>query len=228
MWVQVKFLLTKGIFMLHQSLFTVQFPSSKYAKFIASSLFALVITGCACSDIHKPEVNEKKDKDKEEVADAGVILPVTSVKEAIVEVKPVGENVVTGKITFTQVPEGIKIVGDVEGLKPGEHGFHVHEHGDCGGVAGAAAGGHFNPTNKPHGGPDSPERHVGDLGNLVADENGHAHYERVDKIIALEGENSIIGRSIIIHADRDDFTTQPTGASGARIGCGIIEAVPGK
>jgi Cu-Zn family superoxide dismutase len=128
-------------------------------------------------------------------------------------------------VTFTKVPGGINIVADVDGLKPGKHGFHVHEHGDCSGTDGMKAGGHFNPTNSKHGGPDSPERHVGDFGNLEADENGHAHYERVDKLITFEGTNSILGKSIIIHADPDDYVTQPTGNAGARIGCGKIEAV---
>ena len=202
---------------------------SLYSKIAAVSIFAFAITSCACSDNRKPEVDKKQEATREEVADAGIIVPSSiNVKEAVVVVHPVGTSQVKGKITFTQVPEGIKISGDVDGLKPGEHGFHVHEHGDCGGDGAAAAGAHFNPTNQKHGGPDSPERHVGDLGNLVADENGHAHYERVDKIISLEGEHSIIGRSIVIHADRDDFTTQPTGASGTRIACGLIEAVQGK
>lgn len=198
---------------------------SFYSKTLAVSLFAFTITSCACSDYRKTDADKKQEKTDQEVTDAGLLLPAgTAVKEAVVQVKSVGKGDVRGKITFSVVPGGIKIVGDVDGLKPGEHGFHVHEHGDCGGADGAAAGGHFNPTNKKHGGPDSSERHIGDLGNLVADEQGHAHYERVDTVIALEGENSIIGRSIIIHADRDDYTTQPTGASGARIGCGIIEA----
>jgi Cu-Zn family superoxide dismutase len=125
-------------------------------------------------------------------------------------------------VTFTKVKGGVQIIADIDGLTPGKHGFHVHEFGDCG-KNGDAAGAHFNPTNQKHGGPDSPERHVGDFGNLEANSHGHAHYERIDKLIQLEGKNSIIGRSIMIHADEDDFTTQPTGASGARIGCGVIE-----
>lgn len=215
--------------MLNQSFLGFHFSFSHYSKIVAAGIFAFAVTGCACSDNRKPEVDSKQEKNSKEVADAGVIAPAAAVVTgAVAQVNPVGKNVVKGKVTFTKVPGGIKIVADVDGLKPGEHGFHVHEHGDCGGVDAAAAGGHFNPTNKKHGGPDSPERHVGDFGNLVADANGHAHYERVDNQISFEGENSIIGRSIMIHADRDDLTTQPTGASGARIGCGIIEAVKAK
>jgi Cu-Zn family superoxide dismutase len=186
--------------------------------------FLIALAFSSCKDHRKPIVDQNREKGREEIVLADSVLETKKVTEAVVHVKGVGDHKVTGKITFTQVTGGVRIVGDVDGLKPGEHGFHVHEHGDCGGKDAAAAGGHFNPTNKPHGGPDSPERHVGDLGNLVADANGLAHYDRIDKVISLEGENSIIGRSIVIHADRDDYTTQPTGASGPRIGCGLIEA----
>lgn len=213
--------------MLNLSLLSFPFPFSLSSKIIATAIFAFALTSCACSDNRKTEADQRSEKNHQEVADAGIIQPSTvSIREAVAEVKAVGKDpAVKGKVTFTRVPEGIKIVADVDGLKPGEHGFHVHEHGDCGGVEAAAAGAHFNPTNKKHGGPDSLERHVGDFGNLVADAKGHAHYERVDNQITFEGANSIIGRSIMVHADRDDLTSQPSGASGARIGCGIIEAV---
>lgn len=145
-------------------------------------------------------------------------------KRAVAIIKPIKGNQVQGKVTFKKVADGIRIVAEIDGLTPGKHGFHIHEFGDCGGEDGAAAGAHFNPTNQKHGGPDSEERHVGDLGNLVADEKGHAHYERVDKVISFEGNNSIIGRSVIIHADADDYKSQPAGASGAKIACGVIEA----
>jgi superoxide dismutase, Cu-Zn family len=193
---------------------------------LASSLFFL--SACACTDNRKPRAEETNKKKYSTDQIALVEEADTKQKEitkAIVHVHPVGDKPVKGIIEFTKVPQGIAIVADVQGLAPGKHGFHVHEHGDCGGTAGSAAGGHFNPTNTKHGGPDSPERHVGDLGNLLADENGIAHYERVDTLISFEGSNSIIGRSIIIHADPDDYVTQPTGNSGARIGCGMIEAV---
>jgi Cu-Zn family superoxide dismutase len=190
----------------------------------------LILTGCSCSDPIKPKTDKDKDNKNNQVAqlDTSILrnklsLPITEAEAIIV---PLGDNKIRGKVTFTKVPEGVKIVADIEGLTEGEHGFHVHEYGECGSKdGGAAAGAHFNPTQSKHGGADSQERHVGDLGNLVADSEGHAHYERVDKLIQLQGKNSILGRSIIIHADKDDYVTQPAGASGARIGCGIIEPV---
>ena len=97
------------------------------------------------------------------------------------------------------------MIAELTGLTPGEHGFHVHEFGDCSMADGTCAGGHFNPTGAPHGGPDDAKRHVGDLGNIKADASGKATYKRVDKMLALNGPNSIIGRSIIVHAAPDDL-----------------------
>ncbi|MFI5343169.1 MAG: superoxide dismutase family protein [Chlamydiales bacterium] len=195
-----------------------------FTRSLAAGLLVLAFTGCSCTDNRKPDA-DKTNQNKDEVADAGVIPVKESVQAAVAHIQSLKDSHVKGKAVFTKVPEGIKVVVDIDGLSPGEHGFHVHECGICEGD-GTSACAHFNPTKSKHGGPDSPERHVGDLGNILADEQGHGHYERVDKLISLEGENSILGRSVIVHAGRDDFTSQPSGNSGARIGCGIIEAVP--
>lgn len=135
-------------------------------------------------------------------------------------------NKVDGVVSFQALNGGVRIIADIQGLTPGLHGFHIHEHGDCSTEDASSAGGHFNPTGHNHGSPDDLDRHVGDLGNLLADENGNAHFERVDNIIELNGEHSIVGRGLIVHAAEDDFTTQPTGNAGARVACGIIDAVP--
>ena len=115
------------------------------------------------------------------------------------------------------------IKAEVLGLTPGNHGFHIHEIGDCSDPAGKSAGGHFNPAMTDHGGHGAAVRHVGDLGNLEADETGKALLEVTDKMVDFEGANSIIGRSVIVHEKEDDLTSQPTGAAGARVACGIIE-----
>ena len=135
---------------------------------------------------------------------------------------PTEGNETSGIVKFTQTSEGIKIVADVNGLTPGKHGFHIHEFGDCSRLDGKSAGGHFNPDGKKHGSPNSGERHVGDLGNLLANEEGKAYYERTDSYISFTGLNSIIGRAIIVHAGEDDLTSQPTGNAGARLACGVI------
>jgi superoxide dismutase, Cu-Zn family len=144
------------------------------------------------------------------------------VTKAIAVVHPLGDSKVSGKVVFTQTRSGVEISAEITGLAPGKHGFHVHEFGDCSMADGTCAGGHFNPTGALHAGPDDEKRHVGDLGNIEVSEDGKATYKRVDKLVALNGPNSIIGRSVIIHADPDDLKSQPSGNAGARVGCGVI------
>jgi superoxide dismutase, Cu-Zn family len=180
----------------------------------------LIVVGCgtllltSCSDLDNHSNRERPDNSNAP-ADGKVL-------KASAKVNPTQGNAVKALITFTAVDGGVTVVADAEGLTPGKHGFHVHEFGDCSAPDGSSAGAHFNPNKTKHGGPDSSERHVGDLGNLVADETGKAHYERTDKIISLRGPNSIIGKSIVIHSGEDDFKTQPSGNSGARVACGVI------
>lgn len=133
-------------------------------------------------------------------------------------------NHARGTVTFTQDAKGVKVVGSFTGLNLGEHGFHVHEKGDCSAPDAASAGGHFNPVTHKHGARDAAERHVGDLGNLKADPYGLARVDFVDEQISLDGPSSIIGKAVIIHEKADDFTTQPTGNAGGRLACGVIEA----
>ena len=116
------------------------------------------------------------------------------------------------------------VVGTFSGLVYGEHGFHVHEKGDCSAPDGTSAGGHFNPGGKPHAARDAAARHAGDLGNLKADPYGLARVDFVDSTLSLSGADSIVGKAVIIHEKADDFTTQPTGNAGARQACGVIEA----
>ncbi|MGE5425179.1 MAG: superoxide dismutase family protein [Syntrophothermus sp.] len=138
------------------------------------------------------------------------------------EINPTQNSRVSGTVTFTETASGIMIVADLTGLPKGSHGFHIHEKGDCTAPDGSSAGGHFNPSQHQHGNRDSEMRHTGDMGNIEADSSGKAHLEYLDKMMTFDGENSIIGRSVIVHEKADDYKTQPTGNSGARIGCGII------
>lgn len=144
------------------------------------------------------------------------------VKKAFAVVQARSDSDVVGAVDFIVVDKGLRIVATIGGLKPGKHGFHIHEHGDCSAHDGSSAGGHFNPFNKKHGGLKSAERHEGDLGNLEADQYGFAYYDEVIPGLKLNGEYSIIGKSVVIHAGEDDLTTDPSGNSGARIGCGAI------
>jgi Cu-Zn family superoxide dismutase len=126
----------------------------------------------------------------------------------------------------------------VEGQTPGLHGFHIHDRGSCASTVDAVtglpvpfggAGGHYDPgLTMDHGHPDQPaeETHGGDLPNIVVDGHGDGDVEYTTTDFALEGARSIIGRSVIVHALEDDYVTDPAGNSGARIGCGVIVAVP--
>jgi superoxide dismutase, Cu-Zn family len=149
----------------------------------------------------------------------------TTTAVANLQAAPGGQ--VNGTVTFTQSGNRVIVVADVRGLPPNTtHGFHIHEKGDCSSPDFTSAGGHFNPGGHPHAGPGEAARHAGDLGNLEAGANGRA-YKRmtVDNITLGSGANSVIGRSVIIHEKMDDLKTQPTGAAGGRIACGVIGAV---
>lgn len=137
--------------------------------------------------------------------------------------KPTKGNNVKGTVRFVEIPPNVHIIADVTGLTPGEHGFHIHEKGDCSAPDASTAGGHFNPEHKMHGGPDASEHHMGDLGNLVADANGRTHYDRTVNYLELAVDpNTIDGKAVIVHAGPDDLQSQPAGNSGARVACGII------
>lgn len=149
--------------------------------------------------------------------------PTATPPNAIALLTATKGNNAQGVVSFRNTPNGVLIIADVDNLVPGKHGFHIHEYSDCSAPDGTSTGGNYNPMGCRHGGPDSAIRHVGDLGNIVADENGYAHYERFDHLIKLEGPHSIIGRSIVIHTHADDYVSQPAGNSGGRIACGAIE-----
>jgi Cu-Zn family superoxide dismutase len=127
-----------------------------------------------------------------------------------------------GTIYFKQQGGVVTVTGTISGLKPGEHGFHIHEFGDCSEEKGMSAGGHYNPSKKMHAGPHDADRHEGDLGNIKADGRGVAKINISDKMLRLSGPHSIVGRSVVVHAKRDDLKSQPAGDAGDRIGCGVI------
>jgi len=130
---------------------------------------------------------------------------------------------ITGTIRFTRLKKGVRITGEIYGLTPGKHGFHIHEKGLCDRPDFTTAGPHFNPDSMKHGSTHSEQRHAGDFGNIIADDYGVAKFTYIDYSISFKGKNSIIGRSAMIHDKEDDLKTDPSGNSGGRIGCGIIQ-----
>ncbi len=144
------------------------------------------------------------------------------ISEAIALIFPVNESHVNGVVIFTEVPNGVRVQATIENLEEGKHGFHVHHYGDTYAHDAESVCAHFNPTNQPHGGPHAEKRHAGDMGNITANENGIGHLDYIDTHLKLNGPESIIGRSVIVHAGEDDYTTQPTGNAGKKIGVGVI------
>ncbi|XCF07649.1 superoxide dismutase family protein [Tamlana crocina] len=135
---------------------------------------------------------------------------------------------VSGKVVFKEEDEQVIMTAIISGLEAGQHAIHIHESSDCSAPDGTSTGGHWNPTAQPHGkwGANAGY-HKGDIGNFTADENGNGtiSFTTDEWCIGCNDENkNIVGKAIIVHAGADDFTSQPSGAAGARISCaGIIE-----
>lgn len=129
----------------------------------------------------------------------------------------------SGKATFTERNGGVLVEIKVKNTAPGWHAVHIHETGDCSSDDGKSAGGHFNPGGHEHGSPHAPVHHAGDLGNMWVEEDGTGHHAIFMPELTIDsGPMAVVGRGIIVHAGIDDLTSQPTGAAGGRIGCGVI------
>ena len=115
-------------------------------------------------------------------------------------------DVVKGVVNFEQTgaDSPVRVFGEIKNLQPGSHGFHVHQYGDTTNCC-ISAGDHYNPFGKTHGAPQDDERHVGDLGNVVANEDGVAKFDFTDSLLKLNGPQSIVGRAMVVHADIDDL-----------------------
>jgi Cu-Zn family superoxide dismutase len=135
-------------------------------------------------------------------------------------------SVTSGTVTLREQGDAVLARVQLRGLAPNsEHGFHVHEKGDCSAPDAMSAGPHFNPGGHPHGRPGSGTHHAGDLQNLKADGSGNVNVEvSMSGLTLAPGPNSIVGRSLVVHRDPDDFASQPAGNSGPRIACGVIAA----
>ncbi len=142
---------------------------------------------------------------------------------AMATLSPTTGSNASGMVHFHQMADGsVEVQVDLTGVTPGEHGFHLHETGDCGNN-GNNAGGHFNPTAMPHASPDASSHHAGDWGNVTANANGEVHTSLMSHSIGVApGTTSVVGRAVVLHGGRDDLTTQPSGNAGPRIACGVV------
>jgi len=156
---------------------------------------------------------------------AGCASMMSSSGTAAANLAPTAGNRAAGTVTFTPMGDRVRVVAKVTGLTQGMHGFHIHEKGDCSAADAMSAGGHFNPTNKPHGNPAAGDHHGGDMPMLEADAGGNAALDvTLDTITLDTGASGVVGRAVVVHKDPDDYKTQPTGNSGARVACGVIAA----
>jgi Cu-Zn family superoxide dismutase len=180
-------------------------------------VFALSIVSC------KKNKKEVKTTENETVKTA-VVAP----KKVTAALTAKSDSNVSGNVVFTEENGSVSMTAIISGLEPGVHAIHIHESSDCSSSDGKSAGGHWNPTNEPHSKWGASEGfHKGDIGNFTADENGNGTITfSTDQwcIGCGDASKDILGKGIIVHAGADDFTSQPSGAAGARVSCaGIIE-----
>ncbi len=148
-----------------------------------------------------------------------------AVKQAIATLEARSGATLVGTATFTGEGDKVSLKLDVTGAPPGEHAVHLHEKGDCSAPDAMSAGDHWNPTNKTHGQWGKGSFHLGDIGNMKVGDDGRGSIsmETDQWSLVPDAMDSVLGRSIVVHAQPDDLTTQPAGAAGARIGCGVIQ-----
>jgi superoxide dismutase, Cu-Zn family len=198
----------------------------------AALLLALAVGGCS---------NAPRPPSAEAATSAATAPPISRVPTTATVKLMTATGAVAGQAILTAMPTGVEIAVDAEGLAPGLHGFHIHANGTCAPgpdaatgqtVAFGAAGGHFDPgASHKHGQPGAPAsvNHAGELPNLSADATGKATLRYLNTQVTLtQGESAVIGRSLVVHANADDYATNPAGNSGGRVLCGRIEPAPGE
>ena len=193
-------------------------------KIIALPLGLILITAFSCKQAKK-EADETAEEVEETVEKVVEEVKVESLK---FDMEPKRDSNVKGEVTFTQEDDMVTMVATFSGLTPGEHAIHIHEKADCSSPDGKSTGGHWNPTFQPHGKWGAEEGyHKGDIGNFEADADGNGSIEfSTDQwCIGCDDETkNVVGKAVIVHQGADDFTSQPSGAAGARISCtGIIQ-----
>jgi Cu-Zn family superoxide dismutase len=207
---------------------------SAIGKFITLSMpvFA-VLALAACNSSPPPSAPTDAAAPGSTVASEAMTPPIAgtpanadqNAPEAQVVLKPTQGHSAAGTLSLRAEAGGVRISGEITGLKPGsEHGFHVHENGDCSAPDATSAGGHFNPTGQPHGKMGTGAHHAGDMPNQRANAEGVADVDMVVSGISLDpdSDKNVVGRALIVHQQPDDYKSQPSGNAGPRIACGVI------
>lgn len=139
------------------------------------------------------------------------------------ELKTANKNVI-GDVKFKETDKGVKVIVEIAGLDPRSvHGFHIHENSKCEGPDFKSAGGHFNPKDKPHAGPGAHKHHLGDFGNIVANDQGKARKELMIEKSNMKNLEVVMNKAVILHQNPDDLVSQPSGNAGDRMACGLIK-----
>ena len=194
-------------------------PVSLPRAALAAALLVAVSAGCdraAEAPVTEPAPAATAPAD---AAPAPAAAPATAIAN-------IGGEGITGQLTLTSAGSDVHVTGQVTGVAPdSEHGFHLHDTGDCSAFATGSAGNHFNPDQQPHGGPEAVARHAGDLANLRADATGAITVDATIKGVGLatRDDRDVLGRALVLHEGMDDYSTQPSAGSGTPIACGVIE-----
>jgi Cu-Zn family superoxide dismutase len=157
-------------------------------------------------------------------APAATAPPAADVPAATATLEGRSGSTLTGSARFTSDGATVTLTLQVEGAPPGSHAVHLHETGDCSAPDASSAGAHWNPTREDHGQWGHAPHHLGDIGNLSVGTDGTGTLVlTTDRWSVGTGDTGdLLGRAVIVHEKPDDFATQPTGAAGGRIGCGVV------
>ncbi len=183
---------------------------------LLASLGVLALGGCSTTPSSAPDP-----------AEVLGLSTTSTIERAHVNLASASGSLVSGRLVVTPMADGVHLRGDIGGLTPNSaHAIHIHEKGDCSAVDATSAGGHFNPSAEPHGKLGTATHHAGDMNNIIADAQGVAHVDAHASGPVLGGgaANDAIGKAVIVHASKDDYTSQPAGNAGARVACGVIQA----
>jgi superoxide dismutase, Cu-Zn family len=193
-----------------------------------ASLLAVLACGCATASSSAPPSGGNEPADAKErgwrspASATGADAGTGAASAAVATIEPKSGSKVTGTARVTPSASGAVVLVTIQDATPGEHGVHVHEKGDCSDPAAASAGPHFNPNHGAHhGGPSTPVRHGGDLGNITVDSTGEGRLEVTVQDLSVD---NVVGRSVVVHEKQDDLKSDPAGNSGARIACGVLRA----
>ena len=196
--------------------------ASRPARWLAG-VATLALAGCASV----PASDSAAARAAAATAPAGVLATSSSVRQAVVTLAPASGSLVSGQLVLRPMGDGVHLSGEIGGLtRNSSHAIHIHENGDCSAADASSAGGHFNPTGAPHGKVGAGAHHAGDMDNIVANASGVAAVNVHARGVVLGGGagNDAIGRAVVVHAQRDDYRSQPSGDAGARVACGVIRA----